>query len=249
MKKSIVVVLLSIGFCISIYAQTKVISHKSHSGSKATFKTALNTSIFDMSASNFGAAPVEFIRRAKLDSVIHLTDTSAIMVTSEVCWSENRGRRDSDVSIWKAGKDTLDYHPLFTKKHSLDSIKNVLELQYNFQNPVDSVVFIGYDNEKPTPKPIVSQPQEQSSTQSQEQKHPQEQLSKKEQRKKRKAERKKRKEIKKKDFVENTMEQPQVILTAQYTEPTKIEAGYNKGFIILGMVLISVFIGFVFHKK
>ena len=37
-------------------------------------------------------------------------------------------------------------HPLFSHQHSLDSIKSVLALQYNFQNSIDSVVFVGFDN-------------------------------------------------------------------------------------------------------
>jgi hypothetical protein len=253
MKKSITVLLLSIGFCISIYAQTKVISHKSHSGNKANFKAALNASIFDMSASNFGAAPIRIIRNAQLDSLIFLTDTSSVMITSETCWEEERGRNIDDKSIWKAGKDTLDFHPLFTKKHSLDSIKKVLRKQYNFQNSVDSIVFIGYDNEKPKSKPVTPQVQHQEQPKTIESKgqsteKPTEKVSKKDQRKKRKAERKKRRKVKD-IYVENTIEKPQVILASQHTEEIKEDPGYNKGLILLGLSLVSILLGLLFYKK
>lgn len=244
MKKIGVVVLLSIIFWISVNAQTKVISHKSHSGSKANFRTALNADLFDLSKSNFGAAPIRMVRRAQLDSLIYLSDTSAVMVTSEVCWTEDRGRKKDDESLWQSGKDTVKFHPLFTKQHSLDSIKEVLGSQYNFQNPVDSMVFIGYDNEKPAPEP---QPKSESLPN---QEQPKEKMSKKDKRKKRKAEKRKRKKAKD-VFVGNERAEPQAVL-ASYSESIEgIESqhGYNKGFIFLGLILLSALIGFAFYKK
>lgn len=42
--------------------------------------------------------------------------------------------------------DTIQNHPLFPKQHSLDSIKQVLANDYNFQNQLETIVFVGYDN-------------------------------------------------------------------------------------------------------
>lgn len=148
MKKYIPILFFFVCLNVLGNAQTKLISHKSHSGNKTTFKKALEGNLFDMGISDFGQAPMRMVKNAVLDSLIFLSDTSAIMVTSEHCKVIDRGRTRSS-SVWKAGKDTLEYHPLFIKKHSLDSIKQVIELQYNFNNSVDSVVFVGYDNEKP----------------------------------------------------------------------------------------------------
>lgn len=153
------------------FSQTKLISHKSHSGSATTFRTALEHNLFDIGDSNFGAAPFEIVQNAQLDTIVFLSDEKVVMVTSEYCkethisnievvFREINGIRTgikqertpdstSFRNFWKAGKDTLVSHPLFSKKHSLDSIKNVLKEEYHFKNDIDNVVFIGYDNETP----------------------------------------------------------------------------------------------------
>lgn len=135
-------------------AQTKLIAHKSHSGSLSNFSRALENDLFDISRSNFGMAPTPIIQSARLDTLIYLSDTSAVMITSEVC---TRGKRKKYDSVWKAGKDTVYFHPLFCFQHKKDSIKKVLDKSYNFKNPADSVVMIGYDNWKPQLKkePVV----------------------------------------------------------------------------------------------
>ncbi len=127
---------------ISLQAQTKLIAHKSHSGNISTFSIVLENELFDTDNSNFGMAPEPTVTIAKLDSVIYLSDTAAVMITSYYCENVKRKR----TSLWNAGRDTVYHHGLFTKKHALDSIKNVLKRQYHFKNPVDSVKFIGYDN-------------------------------------------------------------------------------------------------------
>ena len=37
-------------------------------------------------------------------------------------------------------------HPLFTKKHCLDSIRVTVKEQKQYSNPVNKTVFVGYDN-------------------------------------------------------------------------------------------------------
>jgi len=128
-------------------AQTKMIAHKSHSGKKETFKIALENRIFGLEGSNFGEAPQPLVRTSRLDSVIFLSQKKAIMVTSDLCY---KGRTKKS-SVWSAGRDTVIDHPLFSKKHDLDSIKTILQTQYYFKNPIDSVAFVGYDNNKSTP--------------------------------------------------------------------------------------------------
>lgn len=130
----------------ALHAQTKEIAFKSHSGSKANYKAYLANSFFDSEYSNFGMAPARTIRSAVLDSVIYISDTTSIMVTSFYC----SYRASEDSTLWKGGKDTMIKHPLFTKKHALDSIRLVLKEQYYFNNNMDSVKFIGYDNNNET---------------------------------------------------------------------------------------------------
>lgn len=139
--KNLLAILLS-ALCLQLSAQTRLIAHKSHSGTEETFKAAFINELFDINSSNYGHAPERIIRTARLDSLIYISETVAIMVTSNHC----RKSRSADTTLWRAGRDTVFYHPLFSKQHSLDSIKQVLDRSYYFVNKADSVVFIGYDN-------------------------------------------------------------------------------------------------------
>ncbi len=142
--KLIPLLILSFAIVNSISAQTKKIAWKSHSGNSALYAAALEENLFDMDGSNFGVAPQREIITAQLDSLICISDSLAVMVTSEYCKSPMRAKKDS--IKWRAGRDSVFYHPLFSKKHSLDSIKTVLNEQYYFRNQVQNTVFIGYDN-------------------------------------------------------------------------------------------------------
>ena|ERR1700741_366366 len=139
--------LLTFSFCALISglgAQTKKIAFKSHSGAAENFTAYLSNAFFESESSNFGMAPRKIVKTAKLDSLIFVSDTSIVMVTSNYCTD----RYDNDATtLWQAGKDTVINHPLFRRQHSLDSIKKVLKNQYHFRNSIDSVTFIGYDNQ------------------------------------------------------------------------------------------------------
>lgn len=137
------------------FSQTKLIFHKSHSGSAASFKTTLLAN-----PGNFGVAPIRQIQHAVLDTLQYLPDGRVVMVTSEYCTFDEYHRRYNEreekdqrknfnkrnADLWQAGRDTLVNHSLFSRRHELDNIKDSLENAYFFQNDVDSVVFIGYDN-------------------------------------------------------------------------------------------------------
>lgn len=129
----------------SAFSQTKLLFHKSHSGTAFSYAASLSSN-----PSNFGMAPTRRVESAALDSVVFLSDTSAIMITSNYC--EYRGyyaepsSPPRSSSLWKPGRDTVYNHPLFSHRHSLDSIRAVLATQYNFRNAIDSTAFIGYDN-------------------------------------------------------------------------------------------------------
>jgi hypothetical protein len=69
------------------------------------------------------------------------------MVTSESCnWEEFDGRDKSAKQLWSAGRDTVYDHPVFTSKNSLSTIKHTLKDEYFFSNPINSIVFIGFDS-------------------------------------------------------------------------------------------------------
>lgn len=119
-------------------AQTKMIEHKSHSGTIANFDPE------NVPNSNFGVAPRRNVTKARLDSVIFVDEHTAIMVTSN-CEVDFDG---SDTTWWKPGRETVIDHPLFSKQHQLSFIKTELKNQYHFRNNINSVVFIGYDNKE-----------------------------------------------------------------------------------------------------
>lgn len=138
-------------------SQTKFISYKSHSGNKRHLNAALSNNLFTMGESNFGMAPQRMVRNSKLDTVILVSEKKAIMITSEYCHFEDYSGGDrSNVSLWSAGKDTVYDHPVFNSGKSVSEIKRTLKQEYFFANPIDSVVFLGFDGEyyKQTPKKV-----------------------------------------------------------------------------------------------
>lgn len=152
--------LLTIAFtAISIlcFAQTDIIEMRSRGASLTKYERSSKSNSFDHVASNFGAIPMQMITTAVLDSVKHESDSVIVMYTRE-CNSLVRlryGRVEEPTpselnspqeSPWKPGADTILNHPLFHNKHSLDSIKTIIDRDYNFVLPADSVKFIGYDN-------------------------------------------------------------------------------------------------------
>ncbi|WP_196887294.1 hypothetical protein [Aureivirga sp. CE67] len=125
-----------------IHSQTKLIAHKSHSGKASNFHKAMTNSTFDLTSSNFGAAPTPLVKYAKLDTLQYVSDTIVIMTTSNYC----KNKITNSTNLWNSGRDTLYNHPLFSKKNALDSIKQEIKKNYFFRNPVDSIVFIGYES-------------------------------------------------------------------------------------------------------
>lgn len=131
---------------ITILSQTKLISHKSHSGSSQNFKKSINGNLFNIGASNFGMAPQRFVRNSSLDTVKLLSPNVAIMITSETCrWEDYDSRGTSTSELWSAGTDTVYDHPVFNSKNSIPEMKMKLKREYYFANAIDSVVFIGFD--------------------------------------------------------------------------------------------------------
>ena len=162
MKTILAIVLLV--FTGTAFSQTKLIFHKSHSGSRASFVKTINSNY-----SNFGKAPIREVKNAMLDSVIFLSDTTAVMVTSEYCVRrgdyspvelEGTTKTRNQGKLWRAGRDTVYNHPLFSRKHSLDSIRMVVATEYYFKNNIDSVRFVGYDNTVSGEQKAVKQPAE-----------------------------------------------------------------------------------------
>jgi hypothetical protein len=73
------------------------------------------------------------------------------MVSSEYC--SKPMLRDKKSTKWRAGKDTVYNHFLFTRKNSVAFIKSYVAEHYHFKNPVDSIKFINPPCEEETVNP------------------------------------------------------------------------------------------------
>ncbi|MEO7983883.1 MAG: hypothetical protein ABI688_07365 [Bacteroidota bacterium] len=144
MRKLLIILLCFTG--TSLLAQTKEIAFESHSGDKIDFKSTLDNDLFDSDNSDFGLPPPQDIKTYKLDSVIYVSDTVALVITKEYRRSSSEPK--DSARFWTMKRDTVFNDPLFTRKHSLDSIKNVLQTSGYYVNPLKKAVFVGYDNNK-----------------------------------------------------------------------------------------------------
>lgn len=143
---------------------------RSRNTSLKKYERVSNIKNSDHISSNFGMAPMPEVRTAVLDSIKVLSDSTAVVYTSNYCTRgynpvlnvefyidsngvtqqiENPTRVYPNPrvgSLWQPGSDTVLNHPIFTQRHSLDSVKNVIDRDYNFNLPSDSITFIGFDN-------------------------------------------------------------------------------------------------------
>ena len=154
------------------FAQTDIIEMRSRNASLKNYERSSSIKNGDHVASNYGMLRNPEVRTAVLDSVKAISDSVAVMYTSNYCSDRYFGAVDMDLqiytdsngnqqikenpirtypnprvgSLWQPGADTVMYHPLFSQRHSLDSIKQQLDQNYYFNLPADSIEFIGFDN-------------------------------------------------------------------------------------------------------
>ncbi len=154
------------------FGQTDIIELRSRNAALHKYKKSTERTVYDHASSNFGMAPTIEVKTAVLDSVKAISDTVAVMYTSRYCSQRNRyeeyyqldlvldtNGQNRNVnsptrvrpnprvgSLWRPGVDTVVHHPLFSQTHSLDSVKRVLDEEYYFNLPSDSIRFIGFDN-------------------------------------------------------------------------------------------------------
>lgn len=158
--KNVFLILVFCISCLSIQAQTKLISHKSHSGSKATFRAALDGNLFDIGLSDFGE-PRWFSATCELDSIVHVNDSISLVYKRGAKLGVSWGEMQDDKK-WVPSVDTLINHPLFSQKHGLQNLRTQMRGYYEFRNWVDDIKFVGYDDELPEGEQPV--PNEQKET-------------------------------------------------------------------------------------
>jgi len=162
--------LLSFIFAILLYstiAQTPRIMHKRMGGTHENFLATLQNPNTPIRQSNFGLPPTIFVKRAVIDSIIVINDSSVLVVTSHQILEEfGFGRYDYDTlagafvcpdsmmqksltydstGVWKPGRDLMVNHKVFTPVLSCEEIMNALRYQYGLYNATQNTVFIGFD--------------------------------------------------------------------------------------------------------
>lgn len=111
------------------FAQTKLISYRSHSGSNAHFRTAVEKDLFDIGNSNFGIVETE-----KIDSVIKQSKDRIIVVRKAWGTLGNKIKRDTLTSA-----NASDCFAA-TDAHCL---KLALHAKY-YKASVNNISFIGF---------------------------------------------------------------------------------------------------------
>jgi len=147
MKVSIFVFLII--FSSSMFAQTKMIRHKSHGGTNLNFFKACKSDEVTVSFSNFGMAPQYKVRNSNLDSLILTPEKKIVMITRETCYFRDYGSNDNtNEELWREGKDTVENHPVFKSDMNTDTIREILAKRYFFANPANTVVIVGFEEGK-----------------------------------------------------------------------------------------------------
>ncbi|PKR81919.1 hypothetical protein CW751_00865 [Brumimicrobium salinarum] len=147
MKKYI---LISFLFCgLLAHSQTKLIAHKSHSGSKKSFAKAYKNNLFDIKNSNFGLPGNTNLM--VLDSVIAVNDSTTIFKSriSKVCYPYHVGYKDLKPSEFRGKTDTVYNHRYLNAKNTENYIRSRGRIGYPvlFSNPIEEVEFIGFKEE------------------------------------------------------------------------------------------------------
>jgi len=137
MKKIYFLSFILLGFIIQSQAQTKLIAHKSHSGSLNHFKTALEGNLFDMDISNFGGGPLVRMKQ-RLDSLVRVDDTTVVMHMST--FIVERYDTVAACSIHDREMIFTEYSNVEYEDDALDLLKN--NTQFDF--PVTETKIIGY---------------------------------------------------------------------------------------------------------
>lgn len=77
-------------FCVFGYSQTKLISHKSHSGSNENFRIAFENNLFDIENSNFGEMRYDVVDVNITDSVVKISENKIVVFSTEYTERYNR---------------------------------------------------------------------------------------------------------------------------------------------------------------
>lgn len=118
-------------FSITVIAQTKLISFRSHSGNNANFRSALEHDLFDIHNSNFG-----LVEEHKIDSVIMDSKDKIIVIRRRYV---NSYARD----VWRDNLTIVNAGDVFSAA-DMPGLKKALRKRYRYAS-LESTLFIGFD--------------------------------------------------------------------------------------------------------
>lgn len=146
----IFLIFILISFSSVVFSQTKIIAHKSHSGTSKHFSTLLKKKGSSATNGNFGLPGNQNI--ILLDSIIAVNDSITVLKIREsnVCYPyyETPNYKKLDASDFKYKTDTLVNNSIWNKNNTETFIRNAEgsrhELRIWFENPFSEVVLIGF---------------------------------------------------------------------------------------------------------
>lgn len=147
MKGILILLFFGISFCA--ISQTKIIAHKSHSGSKKHFSAIYKEN--KTQGANFGLPGDEPI--AVLDTVHALNDSTTILKYRKtiVCVPYGTNYKKISAKNFEHKVDTLINNELVYKSNTAANIKKEPNFRYiiklYFHNPISEIVFIGFKEE------------------------------------------------------------------------------------------------------
>lgn len=155
MKNLTLIILLF--FTYNLSAQTKLIYHKSHSGSVETFKLALENNSLDLDKANFGLPSDRRVER--LDSVIYLSDSTVKLVKSIWLMSYDLNQKEIKAFTKKEKPKYYDFTYNYAEVgYNKQNIRKWLKrykymsgnyyLMFKQENKFDKIKFIGFENDE-----------------------------------------------------------------------------------------------------
>lgn len=154
-------------FALCTMAQTPHIMHLRMGGTEASFLTALQDPNAVIRLSNFGLPPTILVRKAVVDSVIAINDSTVVVVTSHQLKEEFQWRTTvydslsqdfvcTDTMIqrfltydstgtWEPGRDTVVNHAVFNPQLSCREIHEKLARDFQIRQDFEQITFVGFD--------------------------------------------------------------------------------------------------------
>ncbi len=161
------ILLLSCILSVLTFAQTPKIMHKRLGGTNENYLSVLEHEHSPIRQSNFGLPPTIHVKRAVIDSIIAVNESTVVVVTSHRVRQEHQWENlaydtlsntfycpDSMIQkslsydstgLWKPGRDTLINHPVFSASLGCDQILAKLREDYQLYGATENVVFVGFN--------------------------------------------------------------------------------------------------------